>query len=442
MKKIIKNISYDLYLVLLVVLTFLSFIGILTPYLLPIFVVIGLISVFTKQNVLFVLPIAFFMQMSFSDLRDDVRITTFYVVILAVIIILDVIRNRKLTKMGYLFVPLVILSVLSIITGINNTEIFVTFAGWVQITTVLGLYFYFINTIEHKEENFIYISKLFMYLALLVTLEMLYYLLTSDLEIIQVIRLRTIDLGWENLNIVIYSNIVSIPLIGYLVLKSKIKVPYMLLSLASVLGILMTLSRSSIFTLGVFIVILIPLIFILEKDRMSLFIQGLIFIMFVSMALYFLEQQSIVSDYYLTLVGRDLGYFDDRLALLKIALENFKLHPIIGNGGLYSSRFLIADNGLTSINYHNTFAQASTLGILGLLGLIFLFYKKTRLVLKSQSNFKWFVLITIYVTAFVNGMLQPMYFYASYMMFIFLIIAAIEVAVDTDKSIIKPKEKS
>lgn len=442
MNKIMKNISYDLYLVLLVVLTFLSYIGILTDYLLPLFIVIGLISVFTKRNVLYVLPIAFFMQMSFSDLRDDIRITTIYVIVLTVIIVLDIIRNRKITKKGYLFVPFVILSVLSIITGINNDELFTTFAGWIQITSVMGLYVYFVNTIENKEENFVLLSKLFMYLSLLVTLEMLYFLYTSDLEIIEVIRTRTIDLGWENLNVIIYSNVVAIPLIGYLVLKAKVKVPYMLLSLVSIFGILMTLSRSSIFTLGVFLVVIVPLIFILEKDKMSLFIQGLIFLMFVSMGLYFLEQQSLVSDYYQTLMNRDLSYFDDRLELLMIAWENFKAHPIIGNGGLYSSRFLIADNGLNAINYHNTIAQASTLGILGLLAVGYLFYKKTRLIMMSQSNFKWFVLVLIYITAFVNGMLQPMYFYASYMIFIFLIIATIEVEVDGNKSVIEPKKKS
>ncbi len=432
MNELLKKISYDLYLVLLVVLTFLSFIGILTEYLLPLFIVIGLASVFTKRNVLYVLPIAFFMQMSFSDLRDDIKITTIYVSVLAVLIILDIIRNRKITKLGYLFIPLAILSILSIITGINNPEIFTTFAGWIQITSVLGLYFYFINTIENKEENFILMSKLFMYLSLLVTMEMLYYLLTSDLEVIQVIRQRTINLGWENLNIIIYSNIVSIPLIGYLVLKSKVKVPYMILALISLLGIFMTLSRSSILTAGVFVVVLIPLIFILEKDKMSLIFQGLIFIMFVAMGLYFLEQQSIVSDYYESLMNRDLTYFDDRYALLEIAWENFLAHPIIGNGGLYSSRFIIAATGGSAINYHNTIAQASTLGVLGLIGIGYLFYKKTKLILMSQSSFKWFALILIYITAFVNGMLQPMYFYTSYMIFIFLIIACIEVTVETD----------
>lgn len=442
MNKILKTISYDLYLVLLVVLTFLSFIGILTEYLLPLFIIIGLVSVFTKRNVLFVLPIAFFIQMSFSDLRDDVRITAIYTAVLAIIILLDIIKNHKITKKGYLFIPLLILSVLSIITGINNAEFFITFAGWSQITSILLLYVYFVNTIENREENFIYISKLFMYLSFLVTIEMIYYIYTSDLDTIQVIRTRIIDLGWENLNIVVYSNVVAIPLIGYLVLKSKVKVPYMMFSLVSILGILMTLSRSSILTVGVFVVILIPLMFFLEKNKLSLFIQGFIFSIFALIALYFLEQHEIVSEYYSTLMGRDLTYFDDRLALLMIAWDNLVAHPIIGNGGLYSSRYLIAETGRGSINYHNTIAQASSLGVLGLLGFGYLFYKKTKLILMSQSDFKWFALVLIYVTAFVNGMLQPMYFYASYMIFIFLIIAAIEASIQIDKSVTEPKKKS
>ncbi len=442
MKKIFNNIAYDLYLVLLVVLTFLSYIGMITAWLLPLFVVLSLVFIFTKKNIMYIMPIAFFIQMSFGDLRDDVKVTTVYTIIIGSLIILDLVRNRKITRVGYLTLPLGILSVLSIISGINNNDFFITFAGWAQITSVLVLYFYFVNTMENKEENFIKLSKLLMYMSVLVTMEMLYFVLTSDLEIIQVIRQRSIDLGWENLNVIIYSNIVAIPLIGYLVLKSKIKVPYMLVALFSVLGILMTLSRSSIFTVGVFVVILIPLMFILEKNKMSLFIQGLIFLMFVSMGLYFLEEQAIVSDYYQSLMDRDLTYFDDRLALLKIAWDNFLAHPIIGNGGLYSSRYLISEAGANSINYHNTIAQASTLGVLGLLGFTYLFYRKTKLILMSQSVFKWFVLVLIYITAFVNGMLQPMYFYASYMIFIFLVLATLEVTIETNKSVMKPKKKS
>ena len=166
--------------------------------------------------------------------------------------------------------------------------------------------------------------------------------------------------------------------------------------------------------------------FLLEENKMALIIQGLMFIALLSMGLYFLEKDAIVSDYYLTLTERDVMNFDDRIELLKIAWENYKLHPIIGNGGIYSSRVLIGEAGLPSINYHNTIAQASTLGTLGLLTLIFLFYRKTKLLIKSTSNFKWFALILIYVTAFVNGMFQPMYFYTSYMVFTFMILASLE----------------
>ena len=441
MKKIFNNIAYDLYLVLIVVLTFLSYIGIITAWFLPLFVVLALFLIFTKKDIMYIMPIAFFIQMSFGDLRDNVKVTTIYTIIIGSLIILDLVRNRKITKVGYLTLPLGILSILSIISGINNNDFFITFAGWSQITSVLVLYFYFVNTMENKEKNFINISKLLMYMSVLVTIEMLYFVLTSDLEIIQIIRQRSINLGWENLNVIIYSNIVAIPLIGYLIVKSKVKIIYMLIALFSLLGILMTLSRSSILTVGIFVVIIVPLIFVLEENKMSLFIQGLFFLMFISIGLYFLEQQAIVSDYYQSLIGRDLMHFGDRLALLKIAWNNFLAHPIIGNGGLYSSRYLIADAGYSSINYHNTIAQASTLGILGLLGFGYLFYRKTKLILMSQSVFKWFVLVLIYITAFVNGMLQPMYFYASYMIFIFLVLATIEVTIETNKSVMKPKKK-
>jgi len=284
--------------------------------------------------------------------------------------------NRKIIRRGQLTIPLAILTVLSIISGLNSPDFIITFTGWAQITSVLALYFYFVNTLENDELNFICISKIFMYLSLLVTIEMLYFVYSSDVELIEIIRTRAIDLDWANLNVIIYPNIVAIPLMGYLVLKSKIKLPYMIISLFIILGILLALSRSSILTLGVYFIFLIPLIFSFEKQKMSLIIQGFIFLMFTFL-------------------------------------------------GLYSSRYYLV--GLDGLNYHNILAQASTLGILGIFGLIYLFYLKTKVILKSSFSFKWFVLILIYATAFVNGMLQPMYFNPAYMIYIFLIIACIEV---------------
>ena len=73
-------------------------------------------------------------------------------------------------------------------------------------------------------------------------------------------------------------------------------------------------------------------------------------------------------------------------------------------------------------------AQASTLGILGIGAFYYLFLEKTRMIMLSKSSFKWFVLILIFTTAFVNGTLQPMYFYTTYMVFLFLVLASIEVS--------------
>ena len=79
-----------------------------------------------------------------------------------------------------------------------------------------------------------------------------------------------------------------------------------------------------------------------------------------------------------------------------------------------------------ALNYHNTFAQASTLGFLGIGTLIYLFVLKTKLIFSKKSDFKWIMFVLIYGTAFVNGMLQPMYFFATYMIFIFIIISVYE----------------
>ncbi|MCF7925251.1 MAG: O-antigen ligase family protein [Candidatus Izimaplasma sp.] len=362
--------------------------------------------------------------MSFSDLRDNVEITTVYTVILVLLIVYDLIQNRTLTKLGKLTLPLLLLSVASIVTHINSPDVFTTFAGFMQIASVLGLYYYFVNTVDDNEKNIEYVAKILMYLGALVTIEMLYYIIIQDTLAIEIIRQRSINLGWENINLVIYANIISIPLIAYLISHSKIKFYYMFFALLNSLGILLTLSRSSLLTLGVFVVLLLPIMIIYEQHRFKLLFHGLLFLLMLSIGLYYAEQYELVSQYIEAITDRDLTYIQDRIALLKIALEQFEQHPIIGSGGLYSSRVHLSENG--ALNYHNTIAQASTLGIVGLLGFLWLFVQKTRTLLLKTASFKWFVLILIYVTAFVNGFFQPMYFYTTYMIYIFLVLAVIE----------------
>ena len=135
----------------------------------------------------------------------------------------------------------------------------------------------------------------------------------------------------------------------------------------------------------------------------------------------------LISTYIEAMQSRDLTYIDDRVAILKVAWEQLKLHPLLGSGGLYSSRVHLLDSGIGALNYHNTIAQISTLGSFGILSFVYLFFKKTKLIMLSKSSFKWFALLMVYVTTFINGSLQPMYFYTTYMVFLFLVLATIEV---------------
>ncbi len=426
--KALKNIKYDLYLILLTVLTFFSFIGPLKEYLLPLFVGIGFLFVLAGANVFYVLPIPFFMQMSFTDLRDNVEITTIYTTILTILIVIDLVLNRKIKYKGTLSPVLLFLLFIATITHINSPNLFTTFAGFMQIASVLGLYFYFINTFNEKYDNTMLVAKLLLYISILVSIEMMYVIYQSGDSLIDVLKRRDVNLGWENINVVIYANLVSLPLTAYLVHKARYKVIYMFLALVSVIAIFLTLSRSSVFTLLVYTIVLIPLMFIISKEKLKLLLHGLLFLIITSTIMYFLETNySLLTQYLEALGTRDILKLDDRIKLLEIAFETFKKYPIVGSGGLYSSRIIIANNGLGALNYHNTIAQASTLGILGICGFFYLFAKKTYLIMLSKDDFKWFVLVMLFITAFVNGTLQPMYFYSTYMVFIFLVIATIEV---------------
>lgn len=431
MKLIPKNLKFDLYLVLLLVLTFLSYLGHFTYIITPILIAFGLIAIFTRQKIIYILPVIFFLEMVFRDLNDISGIVSVYTFSVGALLVLDLVWNRRIVRLGALTPPLIIFSVLGLITFINSPDYFVSFEGWIQIAILIGIYIFLVNAFDDDETNFVNISKLFMYLSVLITFEMISFIISHDLEPILVIQRRLISLGAKNLNLVIYANIISIPLIGYLVLKAKFKIIYMFLGIVSAVGILLTLSRSSILTIGVFIVLIVPLIIYLEKDKKNLLIQGVMFILILSGLLLVLEQSNLVSDYFSTLFGRDLTNYDDRFELIVVAWDKFKEFPIIGSGGVYISKYYLESYG--PISYHNIFAQTSTLGILGLGALAYMFYAKTKMIYSKKTEFVWFALIVIYVTAFVNGMLQPMYYNSSYMNFIFIIIASIDAYSNTKK---------
>ena len=348
---------------------------------------------------------------------------------LLILLIIDSIKNRKFTKLGYLFYPLVALNIASIITIFNAPDTFSWFAGFVQTLITLVLYVYFVNTLDKKEDNIANIGKILMYAGMVVTFEMLHFLHVSEKEVLLNIMRRYINLGWENLNVIIYSNILAIPFIGYLVIKSKIKIPYMIFAVVNILGIMLTLSRSSLLTLAIVVTLMIPVILVKESNKKSLIIQGVIFLTILFVVGYYLEERTYVTGYLDSLFGRDIFKFSDREALLIRAWEMFKAHPIIGSGGLYTSRIYLEE--FNAKNYHNTIAQVSTLGIIGLGTFVYLFVEKTRLIINKKTDAKWFILIMIYATAFINGSLQPMYFYTSYLIFIFMTLAAIEKSDDS-----------
>lgn len=430
-KWIPKNLRFDLYLVLLAGLAFLSYLGYFTNYIMPLVIIFGLIAVFKRKKVTYLLPIVFFVEMIYRDLNVVSNIVSVYSFSVGALLVLDVVWNRRIVKIGVMTYPLGIFSILGLLTFINSPDYLMSVEGWIQTSILITIYIYLVNAFDDDEINFSHISKLFMYLSMLITFEMIHFIATQDLEPIDVIRRRLINLGDKNLNLLIYANIVSIPLIGYLILKAKYKILYMFLGLISATGIFLTLSRSSIITLGVYVLLIVPLIYFLEKDKKNLIIQGILFFVILGGILLTLEYYNFVSDYFSILFDRDFTDFDNRFKLIEIAWTQLKEYPIFGSGGVYISKYYLELIG--PISYHNIFAQASTLGILGLGALGYMFYVKTKMIYSKNSDFIWFALILIYVTAFVNGMVQPMYFNSSYMNFIFIIIASIEVYSNTSK---------
>ena len=425
MKEFILKNKYDIFLIGLSILTYMSYVGLLGQLLMPIFIVIAITAVFLRLDIFYLIPLGVFMQMSNGGLRDDVKTTTIYIIMFTIILAFDAFYNRKINKLGKLFFPLLGLVVASIITGINAPTAYIWFAGLIQLVAVLAIYFYFVNTTQNpKEDLMLKAAKMFLYASVIITLEMIFVISQHDLAPLEVISRRKIDLGWENINVVIFTNLMAIPLITNIVLKSKYKAYYLVLANIAGTGILLTLSRSSVLTLIVFLSFMVPYMFYKSKKRVNLLLQGIGALLVLGIFVIVLEQNGTISGYFDALFGRELLAFDDRYKLLVIAWDTFKSNWLIGSGGIYASRHYLLEDGAK--NYHNIIAQVSTLGVVGFAALSWLFIEKVKLIFSKKNTWKRVVVVLVFVTAFVNGWVQPMYFYITYLIYLVMILAVYE----------------
>lgn len=425
MKVWMQTNKYEIYLVGLSLCTYLSFIGWLDVVIMPLFISIAIAIILLRQDIFYLISLGIFIAMSFSGMRDNVQATTLYTILFTVLIVFDVFYNRTISKVGKLFDPLLVIALVSVITLFNAPSAFIWFAGIINILIVLLLYIYFVNTTNNPEEDYMLkASKMFLYGAVVVTFEMIYFLTTNGEDPLTLITRRQINVGWENINIIIYINIMAIPLLANILLKAKYKAYYMVLGLLAAVGIILTLSRSSVLTLGVFGLYVIIYVILKTDKKVNLLYHSLIVVGIIIIGVVLLEQTSLVSGTLEAFFGREFLAYDSRAELIEEAFYQFKQHFIIGSGGLYSSRYYLEHFGAK--NYHNTIAQASTLGILGLSAFVWLFVVKVKMLLEKKNSWTITMFVLLFVTAFINGWVQPMYFYASYMIYLFLLLAIYE----------------
>lgn len=422
-----KTLKFDLYLGFVFLLTFLSYHYALNMLALALFLLVAVVTIYKTDNIIYLISLLFFIQMSTTIIRDDTEITTIFGLSLLPVLALDFIKHRKLTSIGALGLPLILFIDASLVSLFNAESLFVGFVGVILMASIFVLYVYFINTLNPSKETFEMIAKLFLALASLVTLQMVVVAINLERPLIEIISRRMIDLGWENINIVVYPNIFAIPLASYLLLKARFKMPYLIALTWVIIGISLTLSRSSLLSVAIYLVLLIPYVFVKSPYKLSFLSEIILFVLISSFAAYHIEDNyQLFTDYYEAINSRDWFRVTDRLDLAIAGLNAFKDTPLIGTGGLFSSRFVLEDYGFNAINYHNTFIQTLTLGTLGIIAFIYLQIKKFLLVIKIDPIKRYIVLVLLFVTIIVNGMFQPMYYYATYMFYLFLVLASVE----------------
>ncbi len=423
-KRIILIKEYESYIITISLLTLLSYIFVLDKILFPIFIIIAIYVIYKKGSFMYLLPLGLFIQFSSPEFKFNDFTTIFYILSFVGLVFVDLFRNRKFKKIGKLFDPILILFVLSIAAIWNAPTFEIWLGGIYYVGFSFFAYLYFINATDNNRLNMRKLTKIFLYAGVVITFEMFYVIATSDLELLYMIEHRAIHLGWENINVVIYSNLFGIVLATQLIIDSKFRSYYMILVYICIIGVLLTLSRSSIVTVAVYILFMVPYIIVKSKEKVNLIINGIITAIIIAISIAFMATNGVVNTYIETMVERDFLNYGIRADLIQVAWNEFKSHFVIGSGGVYSSRYYL-ENYSTN-NYHNTIAQVSTLGTLGLLAFIWLFYEKTKMILSKKSSWKWIVFVLVYVTIFINGWFQPMYFYVTFMLYLYALLAVYE----------------
>lgn len=371
--------------------------------------------------------------------------------VLIISMIIRAIKNRQNLKMGKLYIPLSILALVIILSGVGRkyySESF--FFGLLMGLSYLGMYVVLTGCIDSFDGILDYIATLLSALSLLIALEVLYLYVTY------LAKGGDFDNSWKNKIIVGWgvSNIVGemmvffMPFVFYKIEKSKHFLNYLYILLFSMAMLVFTLNRAGmLFGFPIFAFLFIRLL-IRSKNRGKIFLVTTIFLsvgVILLMALTAFTDFSSVFAYFEKLFANkdNKPSLSGRDKLWKQAWGYFLDSKWVGEGFArsFNEPVLSNENSLFQSLSHNFIIQAfGSGGIMGVVGMLIFIIHMIKLYLKKYEGKVYFVCYGILF--FCISLLDTTYFITYSVLFLMLITVTIEkISVNEKKTLRSENEQ-
>lgn len=338
--------------------------------------------------------------------------------VFVIALIIHWIKFRPKLKQPKFIFGFLALIVAFITMGIGSGKPFY-FNYWLTSVGVIALlvvvYLFFNATLAKVDIKFF--AKLFMTLGLVIFVQIAIYYATVDSFYFAIMR-KSLHLGWAISNAIGTVLLFTIPITAYLIISSKRNAFYIIATVLQLVAMLFTFSRGAILAL---VIGAIPIIIYLYKysyDRMKFIVKSeFIFIGIMLLVVFLFGPLSEVLKF-MVATG-----FDDRLRMedYLLAWNNFLDFPIFGTN-LY---YLFEIKGKIYW-YHNTLLQmASSMGLVGLLAMLYHWFEKYRVIVKSFNPFNVFLTIALLMTE-IHGLIDVTYFAVHFMIPLIAILLIME----------------
>jgi O-antigen ligase len=340
--------------------------------------------------------------------------------------IFHIIRFKPKFKKGIFFLGLMLISISYMMPLVYLPFDIQSIPLSMVAIVYLGIYVFMSSTMK---SNLNYLFKIMMFLNLLLTFQVFFYLyqgylLHPELDIYHRIFIGWgRNLGWANINDMCFYIALTFPSYLYFIFKKPNTYLLWLLMILPTAAVILSKSRGGI--IGYAVVIVGVVLFFLWKGNKKHLTHGL-FALLVAALLSYIGREVFYLwyDELILSLGDNLNDFSsNRLYIYENAWKIFLDYPLFGGGWISINTFPFSGR---IFMYHSTIFQAlAAMGLFGLFALIVHYTQILKYMLKHPTLEKYLFLIG-YLASQVHGLIDNVQYSVPYSVLIVLILAMFE----------------